>query len=99
MPGEPLPRIRCREPSRLALNSGSLRCSKSSGIESSPDDLRTFGHRRPPIPTWSELSLDHLVAALLEKKRHVEAKRLGGLELNHHLYLNCALTGSSLGFT
>jgi hypothetical protein len=29
------------------------------------------------------VSLDHLVGALREKQGHVEAKRLGGLEVHH----------------
>jgi hypothetical protein len=28
-------------------------------------------------------SLDHLIGALLEYPRHIEAKRLGGLEIKH----------------
>src|SRR5262245_50557 len=32
-------------------------------------------------------SLDHLVGALLEKPRHVEAKRLGGLEIDDKVEL------------
>ena len=28
-------------------------------------------------------SFDHLVGALLERQRHVEAERLGGLEVDH----------------
>jgi len=41
--------------------------------------------------------LDHLVGALLELHRHVEAKRLGGLEVITSSNLTGASTGSSLG--
>jgi len=37
--------------------------------------------------------LDHLVGALLELQRHVEAERLGGLEVDHQLELDRGLDG------
>ena len=36
---------------------------------------------------------DHLVGALLEMQRHVEAERLGGLEVDHQLELDRGLDG------
>ena len=37
--------------------------------------------------------LDHLVGTLLEKERHVEAERPGGLEVDHQLELDRGLDG------
>src|SRR5262249_16691142 len=37
--------------------------------------------------------LDHLIGALLEKERHVEAKRLGRLEIDRKLELDRGLDG------
>jgi len=36
-------------------------------------------------------SFDHLIGALLEMQRNVEAERLGGLEVNHQLELDGGL--------
>jgi hypothetical protein len=38
-------------------------------------------------------SLDHLVGALLQKPRHVEAERFGRLEVDHELKLRWQLYG------
>src|SRR5262245_13232175 len=38
-------------------------------------------------PSSRFTSLDHLVGALLKEQRHVEAKRLGGLEIDGQLEL------------
>jgi hypothetical protein len=38
-------------------------------------------------------SFDHLVGELLEMQRHVEAERLGGLEIDHQLELDRGLDG------
>jgi hypothetical protein len=38
-------------------------------------------------------SLDHLVGALLEMERHVEAERLRGLEVDHQFELDRGLDG------
>jgi hypothetical protein len=37
--------------------------------------------------------LDHLIGALLEKKRYVEAKSLGSLEIDHEVELEGNLDG------
>src|SRR5712691_142092 len=39
-------------------------------------------------PTCRDPSFDHLVGALLKMQRHVEAERLGGLEVDHQLVLD-----------
>jgi hypothetical protein len=36
-------------------------------------------------------SLDHLVGELLQMQRHIEAQRLGGLEVDHQLVLGWRL--------
>ena len=41
----------------------------------------------------SEALLDHLVGALREMRRHVEAERVGGLEVDHQLELDRGLDG------
>ena len=41
----------------------------------------------------SSALFDDLVGALLEKERHVEAERLGGLEIDHKLELDRSLDG------
>src|SRR6266480_4680326 len=49
--------------------------------------------RRTPAPQQRASSLDHLVRAPLELQRHVEAERLGGLEVDHQLELDWGLDG------
>ncbi len=46
-------------------------------------------HNRTHAPQQRASLLDHLVGTLLEMQRHVEAERLGGLEI----YLVGAFTG------
>src|ERR1700730_17592055 len=45
-------------------------------------------HLEPPFT-----SFDHLVGALLELQRHIEAERLGGLHIDHQLELDGGLDG------
>jgi len=40
---------------------------------------------------------DHLVGAGEQDRRHVEAERLGGLEVEHELELGGCITGNSAG--
>jgi hypothetical protein len=40
-----------------------------------------FSHDQDPERTLGDPSLDHLVGALLELQRHVEAEGIGGLEM------------------
>src|SRR5262245_29042578 len=44
-----------------------------------------MGHEQTHAPQQTASSLDHFVRALLESPRHVEAERLGGLEIDHQL--------------
>src|SRR6185503_5216032 len=37
--------------------------------------------------------LDHLVGALLQEQRHLEAKRFGGLEIDHQFKLDWEMDG------
>src|ERR1700726_2010196 len=63
---------------------------------------------RPPAPIASEAydpqrkyrdpSFDHLVGKLLEMHWHVEAERLGSLEVDHQLELNRGLHGKLARF-
>ena len=43
--------------------------------------------------------LNHLVGNLLQMRRHVKAKCLGGLEIDHQIELTGAWKGSSLGLS
>ena len=59
-----------------------------SAVPQQRPNLRHAAKRRDvPKPAVSRCSreplLDHLVGTLLEKERHVEAERLGGLEIDH----------------
>jgi hypothetical protein len=42
--------------------------------------------------------LDDLVGAGEKRRRHVQAKRLGGLEVDHELELDCGLDGKFARF-
>src|SRR5262245_24891854 len=44
-----------------------------------------LGHEQTHAPQQTASSLDHFVRALLESPWHVEAERLGGLEIDHQL--------------
>src|SRR5260221_10003112 len=48
---------------------------------------------RTHAPQQRTCSLDHFVSALLEEHWHVEAERLGGLEVDHQLELDRSLNG------
>src|SRR6516165_10210731 len=61
-------------------------------------DLRTCHHSLMPTAEVSRCSklrvlLNHLVGALLEMQRHVEAERLRGLEVDRQLELDWKLDG------
>ena len=59
--------------------------------------LQQAATRLPPHQQGNELppphSFNHLVGALPELQRHVEAERLGGLEVDHQLELDWGLDG------
>ena len=70
--------------------------------------LENFGHSRPasrdgsgandPQRKWNKSSLDDLVGALLEVQWHVEAERLGGLDVDQQLELGRLLHRKVTGF-
>jgi hypothetical protein len=44
---------------------------------------------------WGASSLDHLVGAREQLVWHSQAKRLGGVEVDHQLELRCLLNGKN----
>jgi hypothetical protein len=46
-----------------------------------------------PNRKWRDPLFNHLVGALLKMQSHVEAERLGGLEVDHQLELDRGLDG------
>jgi hypothetical protein len=68
----------------VAHSANSLRCSKSSGIETSPDALPASSAPLPLTQTRhaENFSLDHLVGAQQERLRYYQSERLGGLEID-----------------
>src|SRR5437879_1509755 len=51
-----------------------------------------------PIRTFEASLFDHLIGALLKMQRHIEAERLGGLEVDHQLELDWGLDGKLAWF-
>src|SRR5450759_2436216 len=50
-------------------------------------------HKRTHAPQQNVSLFNHLVGTQLERQWHVEAKRLGGLEIDHQLELDRGLDG------
>ena len=64
----------------------------SHGLLPAMCQLRTYCTATNDAQSCNDL-LDHLVGALLELHRHIKAKRLGGLHIDHQLELDRGLDG------
>src|SRR5580700_5369528 len=64
------------------------RTSQFRRVMSARDSMRSLGHLFICTATIGCPLLDHLVGGREQRRRHVDAKRLGGLEVNDQLELS-----------
>jgi len=64
-----------------------------AGWDLHPLENAAFPRRTPEADSRPTRSFDHLVGALLKMQRHVEAERLGGLEIDRQFVLDWNLNG------
>ena len=70
--------------SQMGQKRKSRPCGGMSAVPPGADIARLSRHvRKVPIAAVGQTLLYHLVGALLDGQRHVDAKGLGGLEVHH----------------